>query len=146
MEKKNRHDPSKSPKRLLSALFICVILTGLAAIPVSAVSGYDIVPLYLNGERMESVDGLLIDSITYVPLRAFCDEAASHTHSGEFNVYWDARTASAVVEGRDFYLIASQGKCYITVNGRYFYTVGNILNIDGRIYVPIRRRGSRFCY
>ena len=43
-----------------------------------------------------------------------------------------------MVEGNGLYLIATQGKCYITVNGRAFYTVGDIVNLGGSIYVPIR--------
>ena len=138
MKRTNRQHRNFVPKRLLAALLICLTFMSLTAFSSSAASGYESVPIYLDGEKMENGNGILINSITYVPLRAFCDESASRTYSGEFKVYWDASTSSAVVEGKDFYLIASQGKCYITVNGRYFYTVGSILNIDGRIYVPVR--------
>ena len=138
MKSNNEHRRPRAPQRVISAILICVTFISLTALSSSAASEYSSVPIFLNGEQMKNVNGLLINSITYVPLRAFCDEAASETHSGEFKIYWDERTSSAVVEGKDFYLIASQGKCYITVNGRYFYTVGNIMNVDGRIYVPIR--------
>lgn len=139
-EKKKGHLKMKEAKKRLRWLAIVIatvaVLT-MMAIPSSA-ANHSTVPIYLDGEEIVSGSALLIDSVTYVPLRAFCDESASATYSGEFKIHWDASKFSAVVEGKGLYLIATQGKCYITVNGRVFYTVGDILNIDGRIFVPVR--------
>lgn len=110
----------------------------IVIVPAGAKADGETVPVYLNGEEIVKGKAKLINGITYVPLRAFCDEGAPHTYSGAFKIYWDGSTGSAVVEGNGLYLIATQGKCYITVNGRYFYTVGDILNVGGSIYVPIR--------
>jgi len=120
-------------------LIAAVALLSLWAIPSSAAAEkYETVPVYLNGEEIVSGRAKLINGVTYVPLRAFCDEGAPFTYSGSFKIYWDASSGSAVVEGNGLYLIATQGKCYITVNGRAFYTVGDIVNLDGSIYVPVR--------
>ena len=135
---KKPHGRSLNAKRYVAVILAAVSILVIMAIPSSAAQDFETVPVYLNGEEIVVGRAKLINGITYVPLRAFCDEGAPHTYSGSFNIYWDAKTQSAVVEGRGLYLIATQGKCYITVNGRCFYTVGDIVNIDGSIYVPVR--------
>ena len=125
-------------KRYVAVVIAAVALLSLWAIPSAATSEHETVPVYLNGEEIVVGKAKLINGVTYVPLRAFCDEGAPYTYSGSFKIYWDAATSSAVVEGNGLYLIATQGKCYITVNGRAFYTVGDIVNLGGSIYVPIR--------
>ena len=135
---KKPHRRSLNAKRYVAVILAAVSILVIMAIPSSAAQDFETVPVYLNGEEIVVGRAKLINGITYVPLRAFCDEGAPHTYSGSFNIYWDAKTQSAVVEGRGLYLIATQGKCYITVNGRCFYTVGDIVNIDGSIYVPVR--------
>lgn len=119
-------------------MMVCIATFSVMTFNTSAAYDYEAVPIYLDGKEIVDGNALLIDSITYVPLRSFCDEGASSTYSGEFKIYWDGKTSSAVVEGKGLYLIATQGKCYITVNGRSFYTVGKVINLDGRIYVPVR--------
>jgi N-acetylmuramoyl-L-alanine amidase len=125
-------------KRYVAVVIAALTLLSLWAIPSAAASEHETVPVYLNGEEIVEGKAKLINGVTYVPLRAFCDEGAPYTYSGSFKIYWDAATSSAVVEGNGLYLIATQGKCYITVNGRAFYTVGDIVNLGGSIYVPIR--------
>ena len=124
--------------RILAAALALMALMAVAVIPAGATSDYESVPVYLNGDEIVTGKARLINGVTYVPLRAFCDEGAPYTYSGELKIWWDAKTSSAIVEGRGLYLIATQGKCYITVNGRCFYTVGDIMNIGGSIYVPVR--------
>ena len=136
--KRNQKQKPRTIHKLIAVMMVCIATFSVMTFNTSAAHDYEAVPIYLDGKEIVNGNALLIDSITYVPLRAFCDEGAESTYSGEFKIYWDGKTSSAVVEGKGLYLIATQGKCYITVNGRYFYTVGNILNIDGRIYVPIR--------
>jgi N-acetylmuramoyl-L-alanine amidase len=123
---------------MIAVILAAMTIFSLAAISVGAAAEYETVPVYLNGNEIVSGKARLINGVTYVPLRAFCDEGAPYTYSGSFKIWWDAKTSSAVVEGQGLYLIASQGKCYITVNGRCFYTVGDIINFDGSIYVPVR--------
>ena len=135
---KKPHRRSLNAKRYVAVILAAVSILVIMAIPSSAAQDFETVPVYLNGEEIVVGRAKLINGITYVPLRAFCDEGAPLTYSGSFNIYWDAKTQSAVVEGRGLYLIATQGKCYIQVNGRCFYTVGDIVNIDGSIYVPVR--------
>lgn len=125
-------------RKILAVALTFLTLASLWVMPTSAAAEHEIVPIYLDGKEIVSSRAMLINGTTYVPLRAFCDEGAAYTYSGELRIWWDAASSSAVVEGKGLYLIATQGKCYITVNGRAFYTVGDILNIDGSIYVPVR--------
>lgn len=122
--------------RAFAIIFCIISIFSLQSISVGAANDYQRVPIYLEGG--EFLDGLLINEITYVPLRAFADASAPHTYSKELKVYWDGKNQSAVIEGNQLYIIATQGKCYITVNGRCFYTVGEIVNLNGSIYLPIR--------
>lgn len=138
MKENIRQPREKTMGRWVAVVLAALTLLAILAIPSGAAQDFETVPVYLNGEEIVSGKAKLINGTTYVPLRAFCDEGAPYTYSGSFNIYWDAKTSSAVVEGQGLYLIATQGKCYITVNGRCFYTVGDIVNIDGSIYVPVR--------
>lgn len=138
MKEIKRRPGSRTIKKCVALFIAAVALLSLWAIPSAAASEYETVPVYLNGDEIVESKAKLIGGVTYVPLRAFCDEGAPYTYSGSFKIYWDGATQSAVVEGNGLYLIATQGKCYITVNGRTFYTVGDIVNLDGSIYVPVR--------
>ena len=138
MKERKRRQRTRTIKKYVAIVIAAVAILSLFALPSSAASEYETVPVYLNDERIVEGKAKLINGVTYVPLRAFCDEGAPFTYSGAFKIYWDGASGSAVVEGNGLYLIATQGKCYITVNGRCFYTVGDIVNLDGSIYVPIR--------
>ena len=140
MKENKRRLGIKTIGRYVALAIAAAAIITVWALPTAAaaVDGYETVPVYLNGEEIVSGKAKLINGVTYVPLRAFCDEGAPYTYSGSFKIYWDGSTGSAVVEGNGLYLIATQGKCYITANGRAFYTVGDIVNLDGSIYVPIR--------
>ena len=100
-----------------------------------AVSG---VRLLLDGSEFLTGRGRIINSVTYVPFRAFCDAM------GGANVTWDAstRTAKAAADGVTVY--AKQGALYLQANDRYFYTVEPIANIDGTLFVPIRPLAKAF--
>ena len=100
-----------------------------------AVSG---VKILLNGNEFLSDQGRIINSVTYVPFRAFCDAM------GGAKVTWDAstRTAKAAADGVTVY--AKQGALYLQANDRYFYTVEPIANIDGTLFVPIRPLAKAF--
>lgn len=80
----------------------------------------------------------LIDSVTYVPLRDFTDVM------GDCTISWNGSTNTAVVSGSGLTLDAKVGTLYIVANGRYFYTAGKILNINGSVYVPIRPLARAF--
>ncbi len=86
----------------------------------------------LNGTRILSDEAQIIGSTTYVPLRKFCNAM------GWCNISWNGSTNTATVSADSLTLSATTGAVYITANGRYFYTVDKILNLDGTLWVPIR--------
>ena len=96
------------------------------------------VRVMLDGNDIISNKGRIINSVTYVPLRAFCDALGGAT------VTWNqsTRTAKAVTDEVTVY--AKQGALYLQANDRYFYTVEPIANIDGTIFVPIRPLARAF--
>ena len=86
----------------------------------------------LNGARILSDEAQIIGSTTYVPLRKFCNAM------GACDVSWNGATNTATVTTDSLTLSATTGAVYITANGRYFYTVDPIRNLDGSLWVPIR--------
>ena len=81
----------------------------------------------------ESFSGArLIDSVTYVPIRAFGNVMS------DCEVVWDddSKTASLSFEGRS--LSAGIGEKYLESGGRYVYSGNENKIIDGSTYVPLR--------
>jgi N-acetylmuramoyl-L-alanine amidase len=93
---------------------------------------YEQIPLSLEGKEIISGEALLIDSITYVPLRRLSESAKNCT------IKYDDRTKTATVKYDGLTITVTTGKRYISVNGRYFYGIGEVKNINGSLYVPIR--------
>jgi len=87
------------------------------------------VNLYINSKRVE-VTSYLISDTTYVPLRAFCEEL------DDCQISWNDGIAS--VENNELNMRIQQGSHYIEANDRILYHDKPILNIESRIYVPIR--------
>ena len=79
-----------------------------------------------------------INGVTYVPLRNFSNLF------GNCTVKWDSKTNTATVTTDSLTLIAHTGNYYIYANGHYFYTVGEVLNLGGYLYVPIRPMAKAF--
>ena len=126
---------------LLAGLLSAIFIFALAAIPASASNQppYESIPITLDGKRILDTSAYLIDGITYVPLRALSDAV------GKYDISWNDPTKTATVKGgEDLHISVSTGKLYIAVNGRYFYTVGEIKNVDGRLYVPVRPLAKAF--
>ena len=98
---------------------------------VKARHGAPVSVLY-NGSPILVDEAQIIGSTTYVPLRKFCNAM------GWCNVYWDGATSTATVRTGKLNISATQNALYISANGRYFYTVDKILNLDGTLWVPIR--------
>lgn len=121
--------------KLLSILSL--LLIGLMMMPISTTfaaekTDYEQIPLYLEGKEIISGEALLIDSITYVPLRRLSESAKNCT------IRYDDRTKTATVKYDGLTINVTTGKRYISVNGRYFYGIGEVKNINGSLYVPIR--------
>ena len=86
----------------------------------------------INGRDVLSGQVFGIGSTTYVPMFKFCDWL------GVFSYSYDKTHGVATVSGKGLQISATEGSLYIVANGRYFYTVDEILEINGVIYVPIR--------
>ncbi|MBQ7293348.1 MAG: cell wall hydrolase [Clostridia bacterium] len=96
------------------------------------------VRVMLDGSEMIAGQGRIINSVTYVPFRAFCDAM------GGAKVTWDASTRTAKAAANGVTVYAKQGALYLQANDRYFYTVEPIANIDGTLFVPVRPMAKAF--
>lgn len=143
----------KQMKKLLAAFMSALMILGIfmsfsASAESAADSSYvpyalrsrERIPIYVDGSPVLEGSAYLIDGITYVPLRAFCD-----SFDGAFTVSWNGVSHTASATSGSLTLKAQQDAYYITANERCFYTVGKVLNIEGRIYVPIRPMAKAFC-
>lgn len=90
------------------------------------------VTIYSGNSRVLEGESAIIDSVTYVGLRAFCDLF------GDYEISWNDRTKTASVKADGFSMTATSGDVYIYANGRCLYTVSTVKIIDDRICVPIR--------
>ena len=120
------------------ALLSCVLLFGISTSAASSGVGAD-VNVTLNGRAILEDEAVIINSVTYVPVRSFSEEM------GADSVSWNSSTRSATVKKGSTTVTLTEGKSYISANGRYFYTVEKILNIGGKLYVPVRPMCEAFC-
>ena len=142
---------TKTTAAALSALLLTSAAAGMtqpasAAEPSSEISLAETAARYgvpvsvsLDGRRILNGEAQIIGSTTYVPLRAFCDAI------GWCRISWDASTRTATVSTGTLTIDAKQNALYITANGRYFYTVDKVLNLDGSLWVPIRPLAKAYC-
>ncbi len=123
-------------RRLLAAALACVSMIAVFSIGASADVKFpsDATPtrVYLDGGEVLEGECVIIDSITYVPLRNFCNLLA------ECSFTWDGKTGTATVKTDDLTMTVQNNALYIIANGHYFYTVGKVMNLGGHMYVPIR--------
>ncbi len=142
MQKRN-----KITKRLALCL-ACLMMVGVLMPSASAstvsirppsvsytnVSSYGRVPIYLpSGKRLE-MDGRLISSTTYVPLRAFV-----LAFLPDVSVTYQSKTRTASVQGSGLWLEASDASHIVYANERCLYSDMPVRILsDGTMYVPIR--------
>ncbi|MBQ2734885.1 MAG: cell wall hydrolase [Clostridia bacterium] len=130
-------------RRLVALALSCVLLIGGMAIATQAAtpsfpSGSSPTRVYVEGEEVLEGECVIIDSITYVPLRNFCNLFA------DCKITWDGTSNTAIVKTADLTLTAQSNSLYITANGHCYYTVGRVRNLDGHLYVPIRPLAKSF--
>lgn len=120
--------------KLLS--FFALLMVGISLLSINTFAAqkqdYEQIPIYINGKEIYNSEALLIDSITYVPLRKLAESA----HDCKIT-YNDLTKTATVIYGSNTITVTT-GKKYISVNGRYFYGIGAVKNINGSLYVPIR--------
>ena len=127
-------------KRLVSLLLCIVSVVGLASFSASATDNNRInfpttasnTTVYSNGARVLEGQAAIVDSVTYVGLRSFCDLF------GNYKISWNDKTKTATVSGDGLSMTVTSGDLYIYANGRCLYTVTPVRIIDNRLCVPIR--------
>ena len=90
------------------------------------------VTIYSGKTRVLEGQSAIVDGVTYVGLRAFCDLF------GDYKISWNDKTKTASVSADGLSITATRGDLYINANGRCLYTVTAVKIIDDRICVPIR--------
>ncbi len=130
-------------RRALTLTLTCILLVGGMTLGASAATehrpaGAVDTEVYLNGVEILEGECFIYRSVTYVPLRSFADSM------DECRITWNGRTATATVKSDDLTLTVQDGALYIIANGRHLYTVEEVLNLAGRLYVPIRPLAAAF--
>lgn len=129
----------------ISAFLLCAVmlLSSFATLGVSA-DEYDFpagatnVNVTLDGKKVLEGEAVIINSVTYVPLRRFSELM------GADKISWNAKTNTATVNKGTLEVHVGSGALYVGANGRYFFTVEKILNISGRLFVPVRPIAKAF--
>ncbi len=125
---------------IISIALICAMLTPMASADAvaSLPRGSTSVPVRLDGQAVMEGEALLINSVTYVPVRRFSELM------GADSISWNQRTGTATVTKGSVTMYFTSGALYVEANGRYFFTVQKILNIGDRLYVPVRAIAEAF--
>jgi N-acetylmuramoyl-L-alanine amidase len=128
----NRWRPSLLRHLLLGAGLFLALFVLLA--PRAQAAGFPTVPLTQDGRAVLDGQSYLIEGVTYVPFRAFCELQGCGT------VGWDAasRTAYAVTKNGTHIYAHADGALYIRYGERYFYTASPVRLVNDRLYIPIR--------
>lgn len=123
----------RSLLNFLFAGFIFVLVFSVCVVSVSAApQGSSKTEIKINGRQRLSDDTFIYKGETYVPMFRFC------AWLGNFKYTYDYKTKTAYVNGENLKISATVGNIYIEANGRYFYTVSEVLLDNGEIYIPIR--------
>ena len=122
-----------------------LIFSAMLTVSASAAAPYDFptgavpVRVTLDGNEVLSDETVILGSTTYVPLRSFSELL------GADSITWNPKTNTATVEKGATSISVADGYYYIVASGRYFYTGTPILNISGRLFVPVRPLAKAFC-
>ncbi|MBQ9784833.1 MAG: cell wall hydrolase [Clostridia bacterium] len=144
VQSRNHRTRRALPVRVLCGFLLVCALGGLLMLGVHAdaralPANTSPTHVYLDGVEVMHGDCVIYDSITYVPLRKFCNLFDKCSFS------WNGATGTATVKSDGgLTLIVRQGALYIYANGHYFYTVGAVQNWGGSLYVPIRPLSRAF--
>ena len=118
---------------------VCLCAFFIVAVEASAQErAYDFpdgsapVSVYLEGRRILPEESVIIESVTYVPVRAFSDEM------GAESVFWNAISRTATVKKDGITVNIGDKATYIEASGRILYSPTGVKNINDRLFVPIR--------
>ena len=123
------------------AVCFCVCLCAFFIVTVEAAEAkqkYDFpdgsapVSVYAHGRQILQEESAIIDSVTYVPVRAFSEEMGANS------VSWNASTRTATVKKGGISVNITDGAKYIEASGSILYSPTGVKNINDRLFVPIR--------
>ena len=124
---------------------VCLCAFFIVAVEASAQErAYDFpdgsapVSVYLEGRRILPEESVIIESVTYVPVRAFSDEM------GAESVFWNAISRTATVKKDGITVNIGDKATYIEASGRILYSPTGVKNINDRLFVPIRAIARAF--
>ena len=100
---------------------------------ISLPQGASYTDLNVNGRRVLSGRVFTLSGVTYVPMFKFADWLGVFSYSS--SVKSGRRTSG--ISGTNLKIEATENNLYISANDRYFYTVGEVLEIGTELYVPI---------
>lgn len=129
----------KSLFRAVACAASAFIIASTMAVTASAAVTED-VGVYVRGVRFEKDKCLIVDSVTRVPFRTFCEAAAGE----EVCVSWDGKTETATAEWKGMKVTARAGDAYITANGRAIFCGVENYIVDGTMMVAIRPIAKAF--
>ncbi len=132
-----RNNRKRLRSGIIAAFFVAALTVTSLSLPAAAAAPD--IPISVAGRG--TVHGELIDSVTYIPLRRFCNIF------GGADIRWNdaTKTATVTVSSRGLTLTVPQGSTYIEANGRYFYCPTGVRNLNGSLYVPIRPLAKAYC-
>jgi N-acetylmuramoyl-L-alanine amidase len=116
----------------MCALFIVTVEAAEAKESYNFPDGSAPVDVYFGGRQILADESAIIESVTYVPLRAFAENADAQS------VSWSQSTRTATVKKNGAEIKIKDGASYVEANGRFFYAPTKIININDRLFVPIR--------
>ena len=124
----------------LCVAVICAVLGSVSAGASAYAFPSDAVPVNvtLDGRRVLEGEAVIINSVTYVPVRSFAQLM------GADSISWNAKTSTATVKKASLSIHLTSGAMFVGANGRYFFTVERVLNISDRLFVPVRAIASAF--
>lgn len=127
------------------AVCFCLCLCALFIVAVEAAEpkekydfpdGSATVSLYFSGRQILAEESAIIDSVTYVPVRAFSEQM------GADSISWNASSRTATVKKGSVSINIKDGASYIEASGRILYSPTGVKNINDRLFVPIRPLAS----
>ena len=116
----------------MCALFIVTVEAAESRKNYGFPDGSAPVDVYFGGRQILADETAIIESVTYVPLRAFSEQM------GAQSIEWNASSHTATVKKGGISIKITDGADYIDASGRILYAPTRVKNINDRLFVPIR--------
>lgn len=125
----------------ICAVCFCICICALIVLTAEAAEAkqkYDFpegaaeVTVYYKGRQILEDESAIIESVTYVPVRAFSEEM------GADSISWSASSKTATIKKGSVSISIKDQASYIEASGRILYSPTGVKNINDRLFVPIR--------